>query len=240
MNVALIFAGGVGRRMSSVSKPKQFLELHGKPIIIYTLEVFQAHQDIDAICVACVSEYIDYLKLLLDKYHITKVKWVVPGGETGQLSIYNGLAKLAENFSGDKDIVLIHDGVRPLIDEALIERNIKGVRANGNVISCAVATETIVSVRDDSSIETVSERRKSQIAKAPQSFYLKDIFDAHKRALADQQRDFIDSATLMRHYGYNLYTVECGTENIKITTPSDFYIFRAIVDAKENSQIFGI
>ena len=110
MNYALIFAGGCGRRMNSKSRPKQFLELHGKEIIIYTIEHFEKHPDIEGIVVVCIKEWIDYLKRILDKNGIKKVKWIVPGGETGQDSIYNGLKVLHDNCKNE-DIVLIHDEI---------------------------------------------------------------------------------------------------------------------------------
>ena len=116
MNIAVIFAGGIGSRMKSKSKPKQFLLMHGKPIIIHTLEIFEAHDEIDAIVVSCVEEWIPYLVDLIQKYNIKKVKKAVHGGETGQLSIYNGLCAAEEVAGGQKSIVLIHDGVRPLIN----------------------------------------------------------------------------------------------------------------------------
>lgn len=113
-NIALIFAGGTGQRMNSKSMPKQFLELHGKPIIIYTLEHFQKHVDIDGIIVVCLAEWIEYFQKLLCQYNMNKVISVVPGGETGQLSIYNGLEKIEKLASkvNSEIVVLIHDGVR--------------------------------------------------------------------------------------------------------------------------------
>ena len=113
MNVALIFAGGSGTRMNTKSRPKQFLELHGKEIIIYTLEHFERHPDIDAIAIVCIEPWIEYLKKALKKHDITKVKWIVPGGETGQDSIFNGLDAIHKDCPEDS-IVLIHDGVRIL------------------------------------------------------------------------------------------------------------------------------
>ena len=123
MNVALIFAGGSGTRMNTKSKPKQFLELHGKEIIIYTLEHFERHPEIDAIAVVCIADWIDYLKSIIRKHGIDKVKWIVPGGETGQDSIFNGLEAIHKDCPEDS-VVLIHDGVRPLINRELISDNI--------------------------------------------------------------------------------------------------------------------
>lgn len=239
MNVALIFAGGSGKRMNSKSRPKQFLELHGKEIIIYTIEHFEKHPEIDAIAVVCIEEWIDYLKLILKKNCIEKVKWIVPGGATGQDSIYNGLQVIHENCPEDS-VVLIHDGVRPLINEELITANIRCVEEHGSAVTVAPVTETVMLTADNNQVYTSVERSRCRMAKAPQGYILKDIYEAHRKAIAENIHDKIDSATMMSDYGYSLYTVEGGPENIKITTPSDFYIFRALIDAMENSQIFGI
>lgn len=239
MNIALIFAGGTGQRMNSKTKPKQFLELHGKPIIIYTLENFDQHPDIDAIVVVCLSGWIDYLKKLIKKFSISKVVQIVEGGKTGQGSIFNGLKAIHRLYSDDS-IVLIHDGVRPLITEQLITDNIASVKKYGSAISVSPAVETITVKAEGNRLGNIIERSKCELAKAPQSFFLGDIYAAHIKAREEKYTGAIDSATLMRHYGYELYSVESSPENIKITTPSDFYIFRAIIDARENSQIFGL
>ena len=123
MNIAIIFAGGTGQRMNTKTKPKQFLELHGKPIIIYTLEHFEHHELINGIIVVCVEGWIDYCKELINKFHINKVKAIIPGGETGMLSRYMGVNKAAELYPKDT-ICLMHDGVRPLIDHEIISKNI--------------------------------------------------------------------------------------------------------------------
>ena len=130
MNIAVIFAGGIGRRMNSKSVPKQFLKLYGKDIIIHTLEHFEMHKDIDGIVVACVEEWIPYLRKLLKKFDIEKVKCIVPGGKTGQESIYNGLSATKKLY-GEDVTVLIHDGVRPLIEEKTITDCILSVKNMG-------------------------------------------------------------------------------------------------------------
>lgn len=238
VNIAVIFAGGTGQRMNTKTLPKQFLELHGKPILVYTLEHFEKHRQIDGIVLVCVQDWLDYCEELLQKYHIKKVKAVVPGGQSGQESIRNGLNKAAELFPQDS-VVLIHDGVRPLIDEETISKDIASVQQNGSAITVSPAIETIALRSDTGEVGEIIERSRCQMAKAPQCFYLKDILEAHQKAQAENRNDFIDSASLMRHYGHSLFTVEGPTENIKITTPSDFYLFRALLDARENSQIFG-
>ncbi len=239
MNIALIFAGGTGQRMNSKSKPKQFLEMHGKPILIHTLEYFEAHSQIDAICIVCLAGWEEELKRQLKLYQIEKVKWVTAGGETGHDSIYNGL-KILKDECSPEDIVLIHDGVRPLISEELITNNIEMVKAYGNAITVEDAAESVV-VTDElnNTIKDMPRRHLAKIAKAPQSFYLKDIWEVHELARNDNFKS-IDSSDLMHRYGRALYTVKSTPYNIKIATPSDYYVFRAIYEARENSQIFGL
>ena len=240
MNIGIIFAGGIGTRMHSKAKPKQFLEMNNKPIIIHTIEHFEKHPLIDSLVVSCVKEWIPYLNELLFKYRIEKVKKIVPGGETGQLSIYNGLLAANEISNDDDTVVLIHDGVRPLINEKLISENIYSVFEKGSAITSSAVKETMLIVDEKKlSIDYVPSRNCSRIAKAPQSFFLKDILNAHKKSLEDGIYNFIDSCTMMQYYGYKLYLIDGPDENIKITTPGDFYIMRAILEAKENAQIYG-
>lgn len=241
MNIAVIFAGGVGSRMHSKERPKQFLEMYNKPIIIHTLEYFENHPLIDVIVVVCIESWISYLDDLLYKFRIEKVKKVVPGGETGQLSIYNGLKAAKEISLNEKSIVLIHDGVRPLINEQLITDNIESVKKFGSAITTAKVKETILVVtEEDSSIDYIPSRKNSRVAKAPQSFWLDDILTAHEKSLAEGDNNCIDSCTMMQKYGFKMHLIDGPSQNIKITTPEDFYTMRAILEAKENEQIYGI
>lgn len=239
MNIAVIFAGGTGHRMNTKTKPKQFLELHGKPILVYTLEQFQQHESIDVIVVASLERYIEYCWQLVRKYDLTKVTAIVPGGENGQMSIFNALKKAGELYPHDST-VLIHDGVRPLIDQETISRCIDCVNSHGSAVTVTPATETITLIGEGEEISEIIERSRCRMARAPQCFILKDILEAHHKAQLEGQLSFIDSASLMRHCGHKLYSVEGKPENIKITTPNDFYIFRAIMDVQENSQILGL
>lgn len=236
-NIAVIFAGGTGRRMKTVSKPKQFLELNNKPVIIYTIELFENHPEIDGIVVVCLKDWIPYLKKQLNKFEITKVGQIVPGGETGQESIYNGLIAARDHYGEDCN-VLIHDGVRPLITEKTITDNIIAVNEFGNSITCVPTTETFVVNMPDGTLN-IPPRKDSLIARAPQTFRLPDILAAHEEARRIGKNDFIDSCTMMSHFGYTIHTILGPMENIKITTPTDFFIFRAMVEVHENQQIFG-
>lgn len=238
MNLAVIFAGGTGYRMHTKGKPKQFLEYRGKPIIIYTLELFDNHPMIDGIVVTCVRDWIPFLEKMLKKFEINKVCKIVSGGETGQDSIYNGLVAANELSRAENDIVLIHDGVRPLITEETITENIEMVKKEGSCITCVPATETFIVNLPDGSLE-IPTRANSLIARAPQSFYLKDIMEAHKLARSEDRHYFIDSCSMMYHYGHRLGIVIGPMENIKITTPTDYFVFKAMVEVHENQQIFG-
>jgi 2-C-methyl-D-erythritol 4-phosphate cytidylyltransferase len=242
LNIALIFAGGTGTRMgrSTQSVPKQFLELYGKPIIIYTLEKFENHDGIDGIVVVCLKDWIPQMRKYVNKFNLTKVRMIVPGGSTGQESIYNGL-KAARKMYPDDTVILIHDGVRPLVASSTIAANIACVKEKGNAITVVPATETIfIDNSQDGRVGRILDRSQCAMARAPQGFRLGQILECHEKALSEGKKDFIDSASMIKYYGYELYTVQGRTENIKITTPIDFYIFRAIVDAHENSQIFGL
>lgn len=238
MNIAVIFAGGTGRRMHTTSRPKQFLEYQGKPIIIYTLELFDNHPMIDGIVVACVEDWIPFLEKMLKKFEINKVLKIVSGGISGQESIYNGLIAARDFSENEDDIVLIHDGVRPLITEQTITDNVEMVKKEGSCITCIPATETFIVTQEDGGLE-IPTRSNSLIARAPQSFYLNDILSAHEQARKEGRNDFIDSCSMMHYYGYKLGRVIGPMENIKITTPTDYFIFKAMVEVHENQQIFG-
>lgn len=238
MTVALIFAGGTGKRMNTRSKPKQFLELHGKPVIIYTLEHFEYHEGIDGIVVVCVKEYIEELKGLLRRFGITKVEKIVPGGDTGHDSIYQGLLAMGE-FAREDDIVLIHDGVRPLIDEELITTNIDTVKKYGNAITCEADKESQIRSEDGETVSEMPPRDQMYTAKAPQSFYYGDIKSLYEMAEKDEIKS-IDSAQLCSLYHKKMHMVKSTSNNIKITEPADFYICRALYDAMEGQQVFGI
>lgn len=238
MNNALIFAGGSGTRMNSKGRPKQFLQFYGKELIIHTLENFQNHPEIDNIVVVCIEDWIPYLQKLLVKYGIDKVKSVVPGGTTGQDSIYKGLCEVRK-IGSDDDIVLVHDGVRPFVNEDLISNCIKSVKEKGSAITVTPAIETIVTL-EDGKVQSITDRSKCYHAKAPQCFVVGPFLAAHEKARAEGNINMIDSASLMRFYGHDLYTVPGNFDNIKITTPADFYTFKALYEVKESQQIFGL
>ncbi len=239
INYVVIFAGGVGVRMNSRATPKQFLRIHGKTILQHTIEHFDTHPEINGIVVVCVAGWIDRAKKDAAHHKCDKVIDIVPGGATSQESIYQGLKALELAGVPDDGIVLIHDGVRPLVTAEAISANIESVKNKGNAITVAPEWETVARVHDNGRIDDVLERSQTHIAKAPQSFRFRDIFRAHEYARRDRRCDFVDSASLMQAYGHTMHAVLCSPDNIKVTTATDFYMVRAILDARETEQIFG-
>lgn len=238
-NIAIIFAGGSGVRMGS-GIPKQFLEINGKPILIHTFQLFQHHREIDKIYAAVQEDYISYVEDLADEYRVTKLAAVVAGGETAQDSIYNALKK-AESENPSDSIVLIHDGVRPFISYDVISRNIESVKKYGNGITSTPCYETIMVSKDGNVVDSVPYRKETFAGQAPQSFYLNEIIDAHDRIRATETgyENMVDACTIIRTLGMEAHLVEGNRGNIKVTTPEDVYMLRALLQYQENEQAFG-
>lgn len=238
-NLAIIFAGGSGARMGS-GLPKQFIEVNGKPIIIHTLEIFEDHPDIDEIYVACKADYIKKLEKFVRRFMISKVVTIVPGGETGQDSIYHALCAAAKNNEDDA-IVLLHDGVRPCITKELIDDNLVCVEKNGSAVTCTALYETPVVSSDGRLVEEVPPRSKFYTAQAPQCFRLGDVLKAH-HIMREKNPGYVgvvDTCTMMKMLGKDVAIVSGPRGNIKVTTPEDLYTFRAMIEYKESEQIFG-
>lgn len=240
MNIAVIFAGGSGIRMGA-GMPKQFLEINGKPIIIHTLENFQNSSFIDKIYIACKADYMEKLKDLTLRFGLTKVQNIVEGGITGQDSIYNGLCAAYEENPKDS-VVLIHDGVRPFVSEAVIEKNIESVKKYGSAITCTSFIETPILSKGGVEVEEMPLKRVMFTAQAPQSFFLDEIIEAHNEMRKNNPNydDIADSCDLYKSLGKKVYIVEGNRGNIKVTTPEDFYILRALLQYRENEQILGL
>ena len=243
MNIAVIFAGGTGTRLSSDKNltPKQFLKIYNKPIIIHTLELFQNHQEIDKIYIAIHPDYFEYMQKLVKHYFITKTAGIVKGGATGQDSIYNAL-KLAQKENSDDAIVLIHDGVRPNITPEVISKNIQCAKENGNAITSTNCFETILVSQNHKNPEHVPFRKDTFAAQAPQTFHLGEILEAHEttRKINPSYENIVDSCTLFKTLNKPTYMVEGNRGNIKITTIIDLYILRALIRYKEDVEAFGI
>ena len=181
-NIALIIAGGIGVRMEQ-DIPKQFINVHDKPVIIYTLEAFQKHPQIDAIEVVCLDGWHDVLRAYANQFGILKLENIVSGGKNGQDSIRNGLYDIAERYKNDDDIVLIHDAIRPMVSADVITDNIRVCRQYGNAITVVPCTAAMLKTYDSLSTEEQVSRDNLKITQTPQAFFLKDICVAHKEAL---------------------------------------------------------
>ena len=229
MNRALIFAGGKGVRMKMNGDiPKQFLEIAGKSIIIHTLEKFQKCETIDDIVVVCLKPWIKELEKQCKSFGITKISKILSGGETGFDSRMIGLAYLMETRETDDDIVLIHDGVRPFITSKLISENVRVAKEFGNAITVAPATETTVYKRDGEK-DIMLTRDNCLLARAPQTFKLVEIYKDYLKAERDGNTFIVDSASIADYYGEKLYYVVGPQENIKVTTPIDFYAATGLI-----------
>jgi len=235
MNIAVIFAGGIGSRMTSATLPKQFLEIHGTPLIVHTIQHFQDHPEIDRIAVSILPEWRDRFARLVARYELTKVNWIVDGGATGQESRHRALRAVA-NEAPEDTVVLLHDGVRPLINAEVISDNIRTVRERGPAITSMKFNETIIA-SSDGVVDDVIPRDLLYVAQAPQSALLSTALEVYERAVAEGEHDSIDTCSLLRRFGHTLYRVEGPRSNIKITTAEDFYVARAFFDVIERRQI---
>lgn len=242
MNIAIIFAGGIGQRLNNGenSTPKQFLKINDKPIIIRTLELFQTHKDIDKIYISIHPDYYEYMQELVKYYYITKTAGMVNGGKIGQESIYNAL-KLAQKENPQDSIVLIHDGVRPNITEEVITKNIECTKKNGNAITCTSCFETILISENGINPEHVPYRKDTYAAQAPQTFHLGEVIEAHEitRKTNPNYTDIVDTCTLYKTLDKKTFMVKGNRGNIKITTIEDLYILRALIRYKEDLEAFG-
>ena len=223
---ALVFAGGVGSRMKSKEIPKQFLEVEGKPIIIHTLEHFANHDMVDNIVVVCLESWIDELKRFIDKYNVKKIVGIIPGGKTGFQSIHNGLVRIAET-SKDEDIVLICDGVRPMLSENLITTCIMDTKAYGTAVPVTPSIDSVLYSDDGNTCKKNIARSKIYITQAPQGYKMKVIMDAHDEAM-EKGIESVSSGDLMIELGHEIHIFKGIRENIKVTTPEDLNSLRAM------------
>lgn len=223
---ALIFAGGMGTRMKSEDLPKQFIEVDGKAIIIRTLEHFSHHNEVDKIVIVCVESWIDYLLELLKINAITKVSAVIPGGRTGYDSIHNGLIEIAGTAT-DEDIVLICDGVRPVLTKELISNCIKMTYQYGSAVPVVSSIDSVLVSANGQSCRQNMPRKDIYITQAPQGYFIKNILWAHNQAEYIGKTTPVSSADLMIELGKEIYLFEGDRDNIKVTTPEDLQTLRA-------------
>ena len=232
MNIAIVFAGGVGARMGT-SVPKQFLELNGKPVLAHTLALFQDHPLIDEIVLVVAPEYFDDCRALAAKYGVAKPLTLAESGDSAQASIYSGL-KAAAAKHPPETVVLLHDGVRPYVLPEVIAANIEAVEKFGNAVTYTPCYETIVLSKDGSTISAMPYRKESYTAQAPQSFRLGDILAAHERIRMRPEgyTDMVDQATICWTLGIPIHLVPGNRGNVKITTPEDIISLDALLKAR--------
>ena len=232
MNIAIVFAGGVGARMGA-DVPKQFLELNGKPVLAHTLGLYQDHPMVDGIVLVVAPEYFDDCRTLAARYGIAKPMTFAESGASAQDSIYSGLKSAAERYSPETT-VLLHDGVRPYVLPEVVTANIEAVEKFGNAVTYTPCYETIVLSKDGSTISAMPYRRESYTAQAPQSFRLGDILAAHEKIRARPERyaDMVDQATICWTLGIPIHLVPGNRGNVKITTPEDIISLDALLKSR--------
>lgn len=227
MNIALIIAGGRGMRMGQ-EIPKQFLTVADKPVIAYTLEAFQKHPDVDVIAVVCVEGWDSILAAYARQYGITKLRHIIPGGTNGQGSIRNGVFELEKHYSPD-DLVLVHDAIRPMVSQDIISGCIATAREHGSAIVTIPCQEAMLETEDQISTHSTYPREKLKRTQTPQGFALGRLADAHRRALEKGITNSVASCTLMVELGETIYFCAGSEKNIKLTTPDDMEIFKALL-----------
>ena len=234
-NVALIIAGGLGNRMGQ-SIPKQFLTVNERPVIIYTLEAFQKHPEIDAIEVVCIEGWQSVLQAYANQFNITKLKYIVSGGKNGQDSIRNGVYELEKHFDSN-DIVLIHDAIRPMVSADIISDCIRVTREKGNAIAVIPCMEAMMQTENGEVSVGSYPRERLKRTQTPQGFHIGEICDLHRRALKAGITNSVASCTLMIEMGEQVHFSIGSEKNIKLTTVEDIDIFQALLMARRSDWL---
>lgn len=237
MNVAVVIAGGVGSRMGQ-EIPKQFINVYDKPVLIYTLEGFQRHPQIDAIEVVCIDGWHDVLWAYAKQFGIDKLKWVVQGGNTGQESIRNGIYNL-EGVCSDDDIVIIHDGIRPMIDDTVLTDVIAKCKKYGNAVTSMPYNEQIFVIDDEISTTKYIPRETLRRVSTPQAYNFKLVDSKYHEAFEKEIGIYGSSYTntMMVELGERLYFAAGSDKNIKLTTKDDLDTFKAYLKAEKETWL---
>lgn len=234
MTVAIIIAGGVGSRMGA-DVPKQFVQVNGKPVLFYTLEAFEEHPQVDVIELVCIDGWQDVVWAYAEKFKITKLKWIVKGGATGQESIRNGVFGL-EGKCGTDDVVIVHDGIRPLVEPAVLDDVIAKAQRYGNGVTSMPYNEQIFIVDEaqpDTTVKYIPRETLRRVA-TPQAYQF-GLLDAKYHEAFEKKIGIYGSSytnTMMTELGVRLYFAAGSDRNIKLTTPGDIEIFKAMIAEK--------
>jgi 2-C-methyl-D-erythritol 4-phosphate cytidylyltransferase len=237
MNVAIIIAGGSGHRMGQ-DLPKQFINVYDKPVLIYTLESFQKHPQIDAIEVVCIEGWSDIVWAYARQFNITKLKWIVTGGKTSQESIRNGVYNL-EGKCSDEDVIIIHDGIRPLVDAEVLSDVIVKCQQYGNAVTSLPYNEQIFVIDDEISTVKYIPRETLRRVSTPQAYRYSKLNNAYKEAFEKQIGIGPSSYTntMMVELGERLYFAAGSDKNIKLTTKDDLEMFKAYLKVERDNWL---
>lgn len=235
MNVAIVIAGGIGSRMHA-EIPKQFILVNDKPIIIYTLEAFQRHPEIDAIEVVCIDGWHDYLQEQANKFHISKLRWITSGGTNGQGSARNGLLRL-EAFLKAEDIVIIHDAIRPIIPQIILTDMLDVCRKHGNACASLPCHETLIRTEDQRCGSESIDRATVRRVQTPQAYHFGELLSVHKQAIEKGITHSVYANTLMVELGKTIHFSLGFDNNVKITTPEDLALFKALLSMPEEELV---
>lgn len=236
MNVALLTAAGSGTRMRQ-DIPKQFIHVENKPIIIHTMEAFQNHPSIDAIIVVTIPSWVDVVKAYANQFNITKLRWVVPGGETGQESIFNGLKTLEKELE-PSDVVMIHDGNRCLVSGEIISDSLATFKKHGSAVAAIPCVEAVFKSKDNGISSNISIPREQLFrTQTPHTYTLEKLLWAHSQAKEKGIVNTAASCTLMQELGDKIYFSRGSEENLKITTVDDLMIFKALLHTKKDNWL---
>lgn len=239
MNIAIIIAGGSGKRMGQ-DIPKQFINVYDKPVLVYTLESFERHPQLDAIEVVCIDGWHDVLRAYAKQFNITKLKWIVSGGETGQESIRNGVYNL-EGKAADDDVIVIHDGIRPLVDDSVLTDVLVKAAKFGNAVTSMPYNEQIfvISKEDETTTTQYIPRETLRRVSTPQAYRF-DILDQKYHEAFEKQIGIFGSSytnTMMVELGETLHFAAGSDKNIKLTTKDDLELFKAYLKADKDSWL---
>ncbi len=236
MTIALLTAAGSGTRMGQ-DIPKQFIHVENKPILIHTMAAFQEHPLIDAILVVTIPSWVDVVQAYAKQFNITKLRWIVPGGATGQESIRNGLNKLSEEVEKN-DIVMVHDGNRCMVSSEIISNSLATFRKYGSAVAAIPCVEAVFRSNDDGLSSTVSIPREQLFrTQTPHTYTLEKLLWAHEEAQKRGITDTAASCTLMQQLGETVYFSKGSEENLKITTIDDMMIFKALLHTKKDNWL---
>lgn len=216
--------------------PKQFLNVHDRPIIVYTLEAFQRHPDIGAIAVVCIDGWHEILRAYAKQFNVTKLNWIFSGGDTGQASIRNGAFGL-EPYCQPDDIILVHDAIRPMLSQEIISNCISNCRQHGSAIVAINCAEAILRTGDKVTAHETVPREQLMRTQTPQAFPLSKLIWAHKEALARGITNSVASCTLMIELGEKLYLSAGSEKNVKLTTTEDIEIFKALLKTERSDWL---